>query len=91
MKHCDYRLTECLFDVDNQKIPLEEGIEDPNKELLGGDTVCKYCFAEDIDESPLLNCKMYPCLCKSPVHFLCLKNWIKNKIITKGNVNIATY
>ena len=88
----EYKLTDCLFDVDNQIIPEEENeTENDNEAIFGGQNICKYCFSEDIDNNPLNNCKMYPCDCKRPVHYFCLKSWIKNKIITKGNVNIATY
>lgn len=37
---------------------------------------------------------MFPCKCTGSsggVHFQCLKNWIKHKIISKSNINTATY
>ncbi len=45
----------------------------------------------DVSDDPFLNVKLFPCICKNFVHFMCLKRWIKHKVIAKNNQNIATY
>ncbi len=75
---------ELEFDVDNQKIP-------PETEMM-----CRYCLYEQKDNNVATvdQALLFCCNCSGSaggVHFMCLKNWIKNKIVSKTNNNTVTY
>ena len=75
---------EVEFDVDNQKIPAET------------EMMCRYCLYEQKDNNvPTVDqALLFCCSCSGSaggVHFQCLKNWIKNKIVSKTNNNTVTY
>lgn len=73
------------FDADKQEYP--EGTE----------RICRYCLIEEepgVENEDINNALLFPCKCSGSaggVHFQCLKNWIKHKIISKASINTATY
>ena len=72
------------FDADNQKIDATTA------------KMCRYCLMEEEegDEDDINTLLLYPCKCAGSsggVHFSCLKNWIKHKIVSRSNNNTATY
>lgn len=55
--------------------------------------VCKYCFSEEITDNPLDNLILKPCDCSGSagmVHFRCLKEWIKCKVVEE-KIAAVTY
>jgi hypothetical protein len=65
-RNLKFLLKDKLHVVETQEIP-EKPQNDPKDE-----NICKYCLMEDISEDPFENVKLYPCICKIFVHFMCL-------------------
>lgn len=66
------------------------------QDMTDAELICRYCLIEEEnnDKEEINNVLLYPCFCSGSaggVHFCCLKNWIKHKIISKTNNNTATY
>lgn len=73
------------FDADHQEKPANT------------ERICRYCLIEEdpnVANQDINNALLFPCKCVGSaggVHFMCLKNWIKHKIISKNSNNTATY
>lgn len=84
--------------VENVSGSLEDDsyFDADKQEMAGMELICRYCLIEEKDNNKddISNVLLYPCNCSGSaggVHFCCLKNWIKHKIISKTNNNTATY
>lgn len=72
------------FNIDQQVFPSDT------------EPICRYCLTEqkDNDVDTIEQALMFCCDCQGSaggVHFICLKQWIKNKIVSKTSNNTATY
>ena len=61
------------------------------KKENGEELLCRYCLMENISEDPLQNLMLFLCTCNEGVHFLCLKNWMQYKIVTKNTSSVTSY
>lgn len=78
------QMDETEFEVESQIIPKDT------------EMMCRYCLYDqkDNDVDHVDKALLFCCLCSGSaggVHFSCLKNWIKNKIVSKTNNNTVTY
>lgn len=72
------------FNIDQQEFPTDT------------EPICRYCLTEQKDNNvdAIEHALMFCCDCQGSaggVHFICLKQWIKNKIVSKTSNNTATY
>ena len=81
---CQINIGEKEFNIDDQVFP--EATE----------PICRYCLTEQKDNNvpSIDHALMFCCDCQGSaggVHFICLKQWIKNKIVSKTSNNTVTY
>jgi hypothetical protein len=81
---CQINIGEKEFNIDQQVFPADT------------EPICRYCLTEQKDNNvPTIdNALMFCCDCQGSaggVHFICLKQWIKNKIVFKTSNNTVTY
>jgi len=81
---CQLNIGEKEFNIDNQQFPI------------GTEPICRYCLTEQKDNNvaSIDYALLFCCDCQGSaggVHFTCLKQWIKNKIISKTSNNTVTY
>lgn len=81
---CNINIGEKEFNIDHQVFPADT------------EPICRYCLTEQKDNNvPTIdNALMFCCDCQGSaggVHFICLKQWIKNKIVSKTSNNTVTY
>ena len=88
---------QCLQHISWSNYPEQEWVYDCDIlsaiEPESARDVCKYCFSEDISDDPLDNLILKPCDCTGSagvVHYRCLKDWIKYKVVRKST-NSVTY
>lgn len=65
-----------------------------NNQEIKGEEICRYCLMDKIEGDEFDNTIIYPCDCKGSaggVHFICLKNWIGHKIISKSSYMTVNY
>lgn len=97
----EYRVAEIQNGIDKavgSQINIGEKEFNIDEQVFPADTepICRYCLTEQKDNNvtTIDHALMFCCDCQGSaggVHFICLKQWIKNKIVSKTSNNTVTY